>query len=183
MKVQRLLAAGFIALTTTELGQAADFSQVSLRPYVLLSSHLTITNLFDPDELTHQEQQQFITHGGATFSSRTIQVEQQIPSTDVYRGIATSSQLQDLRDKLHRANIRTQRSCEVKGAGSQEGHFDITWNSPRGNRNTFRVVYTFTGGSGLPPCRGTLIQLLAALRAFELQVLQNPDTELLLTPD
>ncbi len=44
-----------------------------------------VANLFEPTELAYEEQQQFITQGGATFSTLSIQVEQQVPTSEVYR--------------------------------------------------------------------------------------------------
>jgi hypothetical protein len=181
MKVFVLLIAGVVAVAT-EPATAIDFSRVDLRPNVLVSSHLVISNIFDPDELTYEEQQMFITQGGATFSSFSAQVEQGVPSSQIYRGIATPAQLRDFRANLNTAKIGAHRSCEIKTIGSQEGYFDITWNSLRGRRNAFRVVVTFTGGSGLPPCRETLIQLLADIREFESDILTNSGTEVLSTP-
>lgn len=180
MKAIKFFVISFIALAPVPT-TAADFSQVDLRPYILFSSHLAIPTIGNPTELTFQEQQQFITQGGATFSSRVIQVEQQVPSSDVYRGIATPAQLTGLRNELNRAKIRAQRSCEIP-AEFQMGYIDLTWNSILGRRNSFRVVYARAGTSGLSQCREAMIQILAHLREFESDVLQNPDTEVLRTP-
>jgi len=181
MKATALLVAGSIALAANA-ATVADLSQVDLRPYLLVSSHLIIPNTFDPTELSYEEQQQFVTQGGAIFSSLSIQVEQQVPSAQVYRGIATPVQLLDLRNKLNSANIRAQRSCESDTLGFQSGYTDFTWYSIRGKRTTFKVVFARAGSSGLPPCQEPLSQITAALRGFESEILGNPDTEVLLTP-
>jgi hypothetical protein len=182
MKPTALLIAGaVVAVVTTETATAVDFFQVDLRPYIVLSSHLVVANTFNPTELVYEEQQQFITQGGATFSSFSAQVEQKIPSSQVYRGIATAGQLNGLRDRLNIANIRAQRSCEIRSTGGREGAYDITWYSIRGKRNSFKVLLSRVR-TALPPCQAPLIQLLADLRAFESEILTNPDTEVLMTP-
>lgn len=181
MKVTVLLISCFIAVATNA-ATAADFSQVDLRPYLSFTSHLVVANLFEPTELAYEQQQQFITQGGATFSTLFIQVEQQVPSSEVYRGLASPAQLLALRNNLNSAKIRGQRSCEIKTIGAREGSIDFTWHSHLSRRNVFRVVLTRTGGSGLPPCRQALIQILADLRSFEAEILQNPGTEILRTP-
>lgn len=180
MKVTALLAAGVLVVAGS--ATAADFPRVDLRSYVLLSSHLVIPDIFQPSELTFEEQQLFITQGGAAFSSRTIQVEQQVPSTDIYRGVATPSQLRDLRNALNAARIRNQRTCEFDTLGSQGGYTDITWHSIHGRRNTFRVVSAIDGSGGLPKCPAAVNQILTVLRRFESEILQNPGTEVLRTP-
>jgi hypothetical protein len=182
MRVTAFLAAGLIAVATTAPATAVDFSQVDLRPYILFSSHLVIPNIFQPSELIYEEQQKTITQGGATFSSFAAQVEQKIPSAQVYRGIATPAQLSDLKNKLNAANIRGRRTCEFDTLGSQGGSIDITWYSIRGRRNAFRVVSAIEGSVGLPRCPEAVNQILIDLRAFESDILLNPDTEVLLTP-
>jgi hypothetical protein len=181
MKIAILLTSIVLAAAPSPAA-AAGFPGVNMRPYILFSSHLEVANIFEPSELTFEEQQQFITQGGAVFSSLSIQVEQQVPSSQVYRGIATPAQLLDLRNNLNAARIRGQRSCEIKAGGSQEGFIDFTWYSALGRRNSFRIVLTRTGGSGLPPCRASVVQILGHLRGFEAEILQNPNTEVLQTP-
>jgi hypothetical protein len=182
MKATTLLVAGSLAVAPAAPATAADFSRVDLRPYLLVSAHLVIANIFEPTELTYEAQQQFISQGGATFSALSIQVAQQAPAAQVYRGVATPAQLDGLRSKLNSAKVGVQRSCEIRSTGGRVGYFDFTWHSVRGRRNAFRVVLSSAGDSGLPPCREAVIQLLADLRNFEFDLLANPDTEILQTP-
>lgn len=182
MKATTLLIAGFIAVATSPAA-AADFTLVDLRSYIMFSSHLVIPNILEPTELIYEEQQQFVTQGGAVFSSLAIQTGQRGQSVAVYRGVAKPAQLLDLRNKLNAANIRMQRSCESDARGAQSGYTDFTWYSNRGKRNTFRVVFARTGSTGLLPCREPVGQIISALRDLESEILQNPDTEVLRTPD
>jgi hypothetical protein len=175
-----LVLAAVLAAVPAPGASAADFSQADLTPYVLVQFQRAYATTQPRPESYHDDGSTFITQGGALFSNVSARTDFGVPRSQIYRGLATPGQLQELRDRLNAAKIRGLTSCELLGERSV-GTFDFVWYSAKGRRNAFTVV-TGDGTSGLPRCPAAVDEVFSALSSFENQVLQNPDREILSLP-
>lgn len=179
--MNRVLIALLLLLAATP-ATATEVSDVDLQPYLAVSSKQLYSTIIPPSTETTEDQQRFITRGGAAFSTYALRSDHNNTSvTQIYRGVATPPQLTELRDRLNAARIRGQRSCEI-ASDSTDARYDFTWYSPHGRRNSFAIVLGRRGASGLPPCRNTAWEVIQAVSDFEFEILNNPDTEILQSP-
>ncbi len=160
---------------------AADFSNVDLQPYLSVSSKQLYGTIVPPTEETTEDQQQFISRGGAVVSTYVLRDDLGTSVTQLYRAVATPSQLSALRERLNALRIRGQRSCHFVSEVN-DARYDFSWYAPRGTRNSFAIVLAREGASGLPPCRSAARDLIQAVSDFEIEILANSDTEILTSP-
>lgn len=160
---------------------AADFSNVDLQPYLTISSKQLYGTIVPPTEETTEDQQQFISHGGAVVSTYVLRDDLGTSVTQLYRAVATPSQLSALRNRLNALRIRGQRSCQYVSEVN-DARYDFSWFAPHGTRNSFAIVLGEEGASGLPRCRPAARELIQAVSDFESEILANADTEILISP-
>jgi hypothetical protein len=159
---------------------AVDFSGRDLDPMVRVKSH-QMTFAFPPaTEDIRDDDTYFVTRGGATVFVSVIQLTDSQTRRTVHqigRGIGSSAPLARLKGALAAARAGIQASCIVLRSAPPVDIFEITWYGRNARQNQFTVVFGPIEAAALPPCPVEVPALVAALVNYQVEVLNDPESE------
>lgn len=161
---------------------AVDFSGLDLDPMIRVRTQQTTLALPPAPGDIHDDLTYFVTRGGATVFVNVIQlIGSQTRSTihQLGRGIGSPAPLTRLKQALSAARAGTQRSCSFDQPHSPLDTFEITWYGKNARQNQFTVAFGPPGATALPPCPAAVSELIAAIVDYEIQVLNDPASEVL----
>ena len=170
-----------VVLAQDSLAQTiVDLTKADLRPLVQMRSALVLReNIIVPIEI-HEDENLFISQGGATIST-LVQRREQSVNSQLLRGLATSSQLAAFKNALAQSRVGVQDDCEaVTSPRGTTGFIEVIWYGKGTRRSSFRIVFVPEPAS-LPECPAAVANLFIEFMNYRGRVMGNPDTEVLIS--
>lgn len=162
---------------------AVDFSGLDLNPMIRVRTQLTLPAFPPPAfEDAFDDSTYFITRGGATVFDHVIHLTSSQTARTVHqigRGISIPEPLAQLKQALVAARAGVRTSCLFDRSDSPTDTYEITWYGRNARQNQFTVVFGPPDSTTLPPCPAEVSELIGAIGSYEIQVLNDPASEVL----